>query len=264
MMNHPYKVSTFNVNSIRSRLDILTNWLKSTRPDVVLLQELKCVEENFPKDVIEELGYNFVCRGQKTYNGVAILSKTPIEEVNISFPGNPDESQARFIEAYSYLGSELYKFISVYVPNGQSVDSDKFNYKLSFLENLFFYLRDINASDEKIIIGGDFNVALTEIDVFDHKNLDGEICYHPLERQLMRKIINLGYSDVFRDLNHNISKFSWWDYRAGSWAQNKGMRIDYLLLNHSSVEKIKSAFIEDELRSLASPSDHAPVSLLIE
>lgn len=258
-----YKVASLNLNSIKARLNILLDWLKCEAPDVVLLQELKCTEESFPLQAIEEAGYNFACFGQKTYNGVAILSKTQIEDVKREFPGNPNSSQARFIEADSYLGNELYKFISVYVPNGQDISSDKFDYKLEFLRNLYYYLKDLAAMDQKIIIGGDFNVALTDLDVFN-PSLDGQVCYHPAEREIMRKIINLGFADIFRDLNPNVSQFSWWDYRAGAWAQNKGMRIDYLLLNHLAAECANSAYIEDKLRSLPSPSDHVPVTVLLQ
>lgn len=253
-----FKVATFNLNSIKSRLQILVNWLRESSIDIVLLQELKCTENNFPSEALEEAGYNFVVSCQKTYNGVAILSKSPIEEVKFGFFGNPDPSQARFIEADSYLGKELYKFISVYVPNGQNVESDKFGYKLEFLRNLYHYLKEIALSDQKVVIGGDFNVALTDLDVFDPR-MDGQVCYHPLERELMRKIINLGFSDIFRDLNYNKSSFTWWDYRAGSWQQNKGMRIDYLLLNHAAAQSTKSCYIDETLRALPSPSDHAPV-----
>jgi len=253
-----YKVATFNVNSIKSRLSILLEWLIESKIDVVLLQELKCSNENFPVSAIEEAGYNFAINGQKTYNGVAILSKTPIEEVKLQFFGDPNPNQARFIEADTYLGNELYKLISVYIPNGQDISSDKFDYKLEFLRNLYFYLKDLVDLEQKFIIGGDFNVALTDLDVFDQR-LDGQVCYHPAERELLRKIINLGYTDIFRDLNPDFSKFSWWDYRAGAWPQNKGMRIDYLLLNSFAAESVVGCNIEDKLRALPSPSDHAPV-----
>ena len=257
-----YKVATFNVNSIKSRLSILLEWLRETSPSVVLLQELKCTNENFPASAIEEAGYNFVVNGQKTYNGVAILSKTSIEEVKLKFHGDPDPSQARFIEADTYLGKELYKIISVYVPNGQDVSSDKFDYKLEFLRNLYFYLKDLIDLDQKLIIGGDLNVALTDLDVFD-PSMDGQICYHPAERELIRKIINLGYADIFRDINPDFSKFSWWDYRGGAWPQNKGMRIDYLLLNHLATQSATHCHIEDSLRALPSPSDHTPVVMTL-
>jgi exodeoxyribonuclease-3 len=257
-----YKIATFNVNSIKARLAILTDWLQDLSPDVVLLQELKCTELNFPHDSIADLGYNVVLHGQKTYNGVAILSKTPIEDWKVHFPDNPDSAQARFLEADSYLGTELYKFICLYVPNGQDINSEKFSYKLDFLQSLYSYLKDIATLDQKIIIGGDFNVALSDLDVYD-KRLEGQVCYHPLERQWMRKIINLGFNDIFRDFNPNITGFTWWDYRAGSWQQNKGMRIDYLLLNHWAAQSAISCVIDDKLRALQAPSDHAPVVLEI-
>ena len=258
-----FKVSSFNVNSIKSRLNILSDWIKETGPDIIMLQEAKCIDSAFPYESIEDLGYNIAYHGQKSYNGVAILSKSPIEEVKKQFPGNPDHHQARFIEVDSYLGDELYKIINVYVPNGQSPESEKFLYKLSFLEKLYQYLKELISLDQKIIIGGDFNVALTELDVFDHVGLEGSICYNPREREIMRKIINLGYTDIYRELNNGVSKFSWWDYRASSWQQNKGMRIDYLLLNHQACERIVSASIEDSLRALPTPSDHVPVSIIL-
>lgn len=253
------KISSFNVNSINSRLHIIAKWLAEENQDIVMLQELKCTEEKFPKEIIEELGYNFVLKGQKTFNGVAILSKTPIENLSLHFEQDPKPDQARFISADTYIKNKLVKIINVYVPNGGEVNSDKFEYKLRFLDGLYEYLSSLDLNEMPLFIGGDFNVALTPMDVYDHNSLDGTTCYHHHERIRIRKIISLGLFDLFRTFNPDTIAFSWWDYRGGAFHHNKGMRIDYLIANDLGASMCKNVVNKHTLRSAEKASDHVPV-----
>lgn len=266
------KISSFNVNSIKARLENLLFWLKETKPDVVLLQELKCVESDFPSQAISELGYNIAAFGQKTYNGVAILSKFPLQDVVKGLPDFSDE-QARYIEALICLPNAAIRVASIYVPNGgaelapnQKVnETDKFFYKMRFFDALKNHLKKLTRYNEIAIFGGDYNVALDNIDVYDHKNLEGTVCFHIDEKRKMREILNLGYLDSFRAAQPYLQCFSWWDYRGNSWNYNKGMRIDYLLASPKAADKLKSAFMDDKLMmERERPSDHCPVVVVLE
>lgn len=266
------KIASFNVNSVNARLLRLLEWLKSSNPDIVLLQELKCVEEKFPHEALFDAGYNAAIYGQKTYNGVAILSKFRIEEVVKHLPGQADE-QARYIEALITIRGKTLRIASVYVPNGggelapgQALeDSAKFCYKMHFFDALHDHLKNLRDSDEALIIGGDFNVAAEEIDLFDPKSFDGRLLFHPHERQKFRAILNLGFTDSFRSCNQRTQAFSWWDYRANSWQNNKGFRLDYLLASPQAADLIESADIEARgVRDQEKASDHCPVTVTLK
>ena len=253
-------IGTWNVNSVKSRLEHLVNYLRKNSPDVLLLQELKCQTEAFPFMEIEDLGYNLAIHGQKTYNGVAILSKYPIEDTVKTLPGDDTDQEARYIEAVT----RGVRVASVYVPNGQEPNSDKFQYKLRFFERLQEHLRTLLTYDEKMVIGGDYNVAPEPIDVFDPKSLDGTTCFHPEERKRFKNILNLGFTDAFRATNPHTQKFSWWDYRAGAWQYNKGMRIDHLLLSPEAADALQTSDIDSEPRTWDKPSDHTVVKCEIK
>jgi len=244
------RIISWNVNSVKSRLEHLTRLLAETKPDVALLQELKCLDEAFPLMEIEDLGYNVVTHGQKSYNGVAILSKHPIEDVFRGF-----DEQSRYIEAFT--GGV--RVASVYVPNGQDEGSDKFQYKLKFFDTLKERLRQINLNDEKIIIGGDYNIAPADIDVYNPAALQNAICFHPLEKQKFNALVNSGYVDSFRMRYPDKKFFSWWDYRAGAWQKNEGLRIDHVLLNAEAADVLTDAGVDTTTRNWDKPSDHAPV-----
>jgi exodeoxyribonuclease-3 len=252
-------IATWNVNSIKSRLHVLLPWLKEASPSIVLLQELKTTTDTFPYMEIEELGYNIAAHGQKTYNGVAILSKFPLEDIRTSLPGEDTDVEARYIEAVVSLPFSALRVASVYVPNGQSPDSDKFQYKLRFLARLRAHLESLLGFDEPLVVGGDYNVAPYPIDVYDPKRLDGTVCYHPLEREALRSILNLGFYDAFRTLHPQQQSYSWWDYRGNGFEAGHGLRIDHLLLSAYAVDKLQSCEIAQSLRALEKPSDHAPV-----
>lgn len=266
-------IATFNVNSVKARLTNLLAWLDEARPDIVLLQELKCVAEAFPAMEIEERGYNLAIHGQKTYNGVAILSKFPLEDVQRGLPEYPSPSrgedgrggaeetdpQARYIEAIASVPGGAIRVASVYVPNGQAVDSEKFPYKLRFLERLRAHWQTQLAFHEIAVLGGDFNVAPAPVDVYDPVALDGSVCYHPAEREHLRALMHLGLYDAFRVAHPEAQQFSWWDYRGDGYARGHGLRIDHLLLSPLAADKLSTCIIDEAPRKKEKPSDHAPV-----
>ncbi len=252
-------IATFNVNSISARLPNVLTWVDDAKPDVLLLQELKCVSDAFPALEFEERGYNLALHGQKTYNGVAILSKFPLEDITTTLPGDDSDEQARYIEALVSAHGKVIRVASVYVPNGQEVGSDKFDYKLRFYDRLISHHRDLLALNEIAVLGGDFNCAPHAIDVYDHAALDGSVCYHEAERAKLRSLLNLGYYDAFRSLHPHLKQFSWWDYRAGAYARGHGLRIDHLLTSPHATDLLHSCIIDETPRTQERPSDHAPV-----
>lgn len=252
-------IATWNVNSVKSRLAHLVQWLKERDPDIVLLQETKCINEAFPAMELEELGYNLALYGQKTYNGVAILSKYKLEDVVISLPGEETDDHARYIEAVVTLPDSAMRVASVYVPNGMAVGSEKYAYKLRFYERLHRHLQNLLAWDEKLVVGGDFNVAPEVIDVHDPAAWDGHILFSLPERAALRTLFHLGLYDAFRTLHPDRQEFSWWDYRVNAFPANKGLRIDHVLLNAHAVDRLESCGTDTVPRAWEKPSDHAPV-----
>lgn len=255
------KIVTWNVNSINARLETVLEWIDSHRPDVLLLQELKCTNSAFPAQPFEERGYNLAIHGQKTYNGVAILSKFPLEDVIYSLPGDETEDAARYVEAVT----GQCRVASVYVPNGRALDSDRYPYKLAFMERFEARMREILKYDEIAVIGGDYNIAPFAEDVFD-PSLSGTptLLCSPLEQEALRRVLNLGMFDAIRLLNTtqqgaNQGLFTWWDYRQGSFPKNEGFRIDHLLLSPRALDVLKTGGIDVEVRAQKQASDHAPV-----
>lgn len=288
------KIATFNVNSIKARLNNVKDWLKESNVDVALLQELKCEEDKFPFEEMLDLGYNAAVLGQKTYNGVAILSKFPIEDVVKGLPGfeadlgvknkasNADlfgeeaakQQQARYIEGViSVPNGKALRVASIYVPNGggelengQNLEeSRKFRYKMDFFDGLRAHFANLLEFEEVTILGGDFNVANHEIDVFDAKNLAGTVCFHDDERRKFWNLLNLGLVDCWRAANLDEQAFSWWDYRGGAWQYNKGMRIDYLLASPLAADLVAGCEMADKgVRDREKASDHCPVVVELE
>ncbi len=252
-------IATFNVNSIKARLPNVLAWLDAAKPDIALLQELKCVNEAFPAMEIEERGYNLALHGQKTYNGVAILSKFPLDDIIRDLPEADGDDHARYIEAVASVPGGAIRVASVYVPNGQAIDSDKFPYKLKFLERLRTHWQKQLAFHEIAVLGGDFNVAPAPLDVYDAVALDGSVCYHPAERERLRALTNLGLYDAFRALHPHDRQFSWWDYRGNAYEAGHGLRIDHLLISPLAADRLVACHIDETPRALDKPSDHAPV-----
>ena len=248
-------IATWNVNSIKARLEHAVKWLSAAKPDVVLLQELKCQTEAFPYMEIEDLGYNIALKGQKTYNGVAILSKSPIEDVIDVLPGDEADEQARYVEAVTFG----VRVASIYVPNGQEVGSEKFAYKMKFYERLYNHIQTLLSYEEAFVLGGDYNVAPHPIDCYK-KTADDKILCSPQERACFYKLQNLGLTNALRDLNPSTEHlYSWWDYRKGSWAQNHGYLIDHLLLSPQGADILEDAGVDIDPRGWERASDHTPV-----
>lgn len=253
-------ITTFNVNSIGARIANVLTWLDSAKPDVVLLQELKCVDDAFPRMEIEQRGYELATHGQKTYNGVAILSKFPLSDVSRGLPGDDSDEQARYIEGIVTTPNGAVRLASAYVPNGQDPASDKFAYKLKFYDRLYAHWRARMGLNEMAVLGGDFNCAPAPLDVYDQARLDGTVCYHPEERKRLRALFHLGLYDAFRLKHPGVQQFSWWDYRGDGYGRGHGLRIDHLLCSARAADVLKDCVIDEVPRQQEKPSDHAPVT----
>lgn len=247
------RITTWNVNSIRSRITHVTEWLKSNPCDIVLLQELKCTEETFPNESFEQLNYNVVLCGQPTYNGVAILSKFPIQIVSKGIPGFKDPA-ARYLECFTG-GTTV---ACVYVPNGGEVNSDKYLYKLDFIKHLEYYLKQRIIQENNFLLGGDFNIALNDDDVFDADVMQDQTCFTKTERATLQRILDMGFFDALR-LSTKEQTFTWWGYRGGALFKNRGMRLDYIFLSSSMIKQFDVTFVDKNPRFLEKPSDHIPV-----
>lgn len=258
-MSKNVSVVTWNVNSIKSRLGLLRDFVAKENPDILLLQETKCTDEQFPFLEIEDMGYNIAIHGQKSYNGVAIMSKYPVDDIIKGLPDNEQDEQARYIEGLVSIDDAVLRVASVYVPNGQSPDSDKFTYKMEFFNALKQRATTLLDFEEPCVIGGDYNVAPQNIDVYDPISLKNSICFHPKEQAALHEIMHLGYDDAFRLLYPDAAHYSWWDYRGGSYQHNKGLRIDHLLLSPQATDSLKDVTICAYSRGWERPSDHAPV-----
>jgi exodeoxyribonuclease-3 len=248
------KIATWNVNSLKVRLPQALDWLDANRPDALCLQETKLEDPNFPLSEINAAGYQVVFSGQKTYNGVAILSKQPATEVIAGIPGFPDE-QKRVLAAMV----DGVRIICVYIPNGQSVDSDKYQYKLRWLEALTHWLEEELRRYPALALLGDFNIAPEDRDVYDPKAWAGQVLCSDAERTAMQRLIALGLKDGFRLFEQAEKSYSWWDYRMNAFRRNMGLRIDHILLSEPLARACTSCSIDKTTRSLERPSDHAPV-----
>lgn len=248
------KIASWNVNSIRVRLDHVLEWLDRHEPDVLGLQEIKVTDENFPADAFEKAGYRSVVFGQKTYNGVALLSRTEPADEQRGFDGFEDP-QSRVVAA-SYDGVRV---VNLYVPNGQSVDSDKYQYKLGWLDALHAFLADELARHPRLAVFGDFNIAPEDRDVHDPVEWKGKVLCSDAERDKLRALVDLGLADSFRLFNQEEGAFSWWDYRAAAFRRNRGLRIDLMLVSSALAAECTAGGIDLEPRRLERPSDHAPI-----
>lgn len=268
-MNTTITLASWNVNSVRARLPIVTQWLQEHQPDILCLQETKCEDHHFPTVFGEDMGYNVVHFGQKTFNGVAILSKYPMEDVvrglpNFEYPQL--EPQSRYIEAAMHVGAHYIRVASVYVPNGQSLTSEKYLYKLAFLRALYARMRTLSQPpyglDEMSFFCGDYNIAPRDADVYDPVHWGEDILCSQREREAFFALTHLGYRDILESLPPPA--FTWWDYRAGSFPQNKGLRIDHILASPKGADHCEGdPWIEDRVRALEKTSDHAPVCVRI-
>ncbi|MFT4629182.1 MAG: exodeoxyribonuclease-3 [Arenicella sp.] len=248
------KIASWNVNSIRVRLEHTIEWMQKNQPDLFCLQELKVPDDDFPVAAFSAIGYHSYFTGQKSYNGVAILSKQPLENVETNLPDFEDP-QRRFIKA-DYQGITL---VNVYVPNGQALDSDKFVYKRAWFAKLQLAMRNYLAQNSKVVLVGDFNITPSDLDVHDPAKWRGKIHCSPIERLMLQNLMSEGLFDTYRSFHQQPDQFSWWDYRTDGYSRNEGLRIDLILSSSDILDVAKDCVIDESPRKLERPSDHTPV-----
>ncbi len=249
------KIASFNINGIKARLPRLLEWLQESAVDVVLLQEIKSVDLNFPSEPIEDLGYNVATHGQKSFNGVAILSKYPIEDVQCGLPGDPEDEQARWIEA----DVNGVRVCGLYLPNGNPVPGPKFDYKLAWMARMHARAQALLATEEKVVMAGDYNIIPQPEDAHSPDDWWGDALYRPESLAAWREILNLGYTDAFRALNRAPLNYTFWDFQAGAWNRNNGIRIDHFLLSPQAADALSACEIDRHMRGRERPSDHVPI-----
>jgi exodeoxyribonuclease-3 len=249
------KIATWNVNSIAIRLEAVLNWLAATKTDVLCLQETKCVDEKFPRSEFADAGYDSIFMGEKSYNGVAILSRLPIADPQYNFADDGPEAPKRLIAA-TIAGVRI---VNTYIPNGTELWTDKFTFKLDWLQRLRRMFDDDCPRDSDALLCGDFNVAPEEVDVWSVKNWEGKLHFSKPERAAIHHVKQWGFSDAFRAINGDLQEFSWWNYREGAFPKNQGLRIDHIWTSESLTAKCTNCWIDREPRTWERPSDHTPV-----
>ena len=260
------KITSWNLNSINARIEHLSKFIKKNKSDIYLLQELKCNDDSFPYEIIEKLGYNCYVNGQKAWNGVAILSKQKLEIKNKKIPNFSNDPQSRIIETEIQLKKikSKIKLFCIYLPNGNPIETEKFDYKLKWMKEFNKYIKKLYEEKKPIIIGGDFNVIPTDDDVYSPENFKDDACAHPKTRDLYRQLINLGFTDTVKDFLGEKNNWTFWGYRGGSWQKGNGLRIDHFLSSPELTDLINTVQIDREPRGWEKPSDHAPVILEIK
>ncbi len=253
------KIATWNINGVKARLDSALTYLRQESPDVICLQEIKSVDENFPASAFEELGYNVAVHGQKGFNGVAILSKLPFDEVTRRLPGEAADEQARFIEATVSVKSGALKVASIYLPNGNPIGTEKFSYKLAWLKRLEAHARALLAEELPLVLAGDYNVIPEPEDAKRPAAWTGDALFQPESRAAYRRLLYEGLTDAVRLCHPGEGVYTFWDYQAGAFQKDDGIRIDHLLLSPQAVDRLNAAGIDRFTRGWEKPSDHVPV-----
>jgi len=256
------KIASWNVNSVRARIINILDYIKAEKPDVLLLQEIKTENINFPTDEFKKLGYDSYIFGQKSYNGVAFLSKVKIDNFKLDFIKD-DLKQARIICGDIIINKKKIKLINIYVPNGNPVNTEKYKYKIDWLNKFLRSVKKKLENEKNIIIAGDFNIIPEEIDVYDHTRYLNDALFKIEIRKFFRELLNYGFKDVFRLINKSKEEYTFWDYMAGSWQKNYGMRIDHFLASDNLLENIKKIEINKKPRAETKPSDHTPIEIEI-
>lgn len=255
------QIATWNVNGIKARIDNVLAWLKEASPDIACLQEIKSVDEGFPALEIEALGYNVATHGQKGFNGVAVLSKLPFDEVNARLPGDDDDEQARFLEAVVSTPQGALRVVSLYLPNGNPVDSEKYPYKLGWMARLEAWAKDRLALEEPFVLAGDYNVIPDTRDAKRPEVWVGDALFLPKTRQAFRRLVNLGLTEALRATTDEDGLYTFWDYQAGAWNKNDGIRIDHMLLSPEAADRLSGVTIDKHVRGWEKPSDHVPLKV---
>ena len=249
------KIVTWNVNSIKARLPNVLDWVRTERPEVLCLQEIKCVSEDFPQDAFADLGYRAAVHGQKTYNGVALLSTLPLSDVISGLPGDPDDQQARYLEA---TVDGRVRVGCLYLPNGNPVNSDKYPYKLRWMERLTHHARHLLTTEQPIVLAGDYNIIPHPRDVYDPNSWSDDALFRRESRLQFQRLVALGFTDAFRAVSDDVA-YSFWDYQGGAWQNGKGIRIDHMMLSPAAADLLMDAAIDPGPRGREKASDHTPV-----
>ena len=259
------KIATFNINGVKARINALTDWLDDTNPDVAILQEIKSVDEGFPRDLLEDKGYNVETHGQKGFNGVAILSKFPLEDVTRGLPDaagagreGADDDEARYIEA-TVVGDVAIRICGLYLPNGNPAPGPKYDYKLRWMDRLYARAQELLSSEIPALMAGDYNIIPQAEDAARPDAWRDDALFLPESRAAFRRIVNLGFTEAFRAVESGAGHYSFWDYQAGAWEKNNGIRIDHFLLTPQCADLLKNCWIESAVRGREKPSDHVPV-----
>lgn len=253
------KIATFNINGIKARLGALLEWLDEARPDVALLQEIKSVDTAFPRQDIEDRGYDIALHGQKSFNGVAILSRFPLEDIQRGLPGDDGDDHARWIEATVVGTTRALRLCGLYLPNGNPAPGPKFDYKLAWMERLRIRAQELLAAEQPTLLGGDFNVIPQDEDAARPDAWRQDALARPESRAAFRRIVNLGYTDAFRARHPEPGQYTFWDYQAGARRRNDGIRIDHVLLTPQAADLLRDSGIDAHLRDREKPSDHVPL-----
>lgn len=252
------KLATFNINGIKARIDALPAWLASATPDAVCLQEIKSVDEGFPRALFEDMGYRVETLGQKGFNGVAILSKLPLEDVTRGLPGDADDDQARWIEA-TVVGTRAVRLCGLYLPNGNPAPGPKYDYKLAWMARMQARAAALLALEEPFVMAGDYNVIPQAEDAAKPQAWTEDALFLPQTRAAYRRILNLGFTEAFHTRHPEPGHYSFWDYQAGAWERNNGIRIDHMLLSPQAADLLRDVRIDKDVRAGDKPSDHVPV-----
>lgn len=253
------KIASFNINGVKARLPALLDWLRSSQPDIALLQEIKSVNAGFPHGPIEDLGYHVEAHGQKSFNGVAILSKYPLEDVIRGLSGDTDDEQARWIEATVLGDKQAVRVCGLYLPNGNPAPGPKYDYKLSWMARQYERAQELLALEELFLMAGDYNVIPQPEDCWDTKSWEGDALYLPETRAAFHRLMHAGLTDAFRARTAAPMHYTFWDYQAGAWNKNHGIRIDHFLLSPACADLLVDCQIERDVRGGARPSDHVPI-----
>lgn len=253
------KIASFNINGIKARLPALLQWLEETKPDIALLQEIKSMDKVFPREEIENLGYQLETHGQKSFNGVAILSKYPLQDISRGLPGDAEDEQARYIEATVIGKKEALRICCLYLPNGNPTPGIKYDYKITWMKRLYDRAKELLSLEEPFLMAGDYNIIPQAEDCWDVKPWEEDALFLPESRAEFRKLLNLGLSDAFRLQNSMAENYTFWDYQAGAWNKNNGIRIDHFLISPNCADYLTECQIDREIRDGERPSDHVPI-----
>ncbi len=257
------KIASFNINGIKARLPALTRWLDEARPDVALLQEIKTVDAGFPHAPFEERGYNVATHGQKGFNGVAILSKLPLEDISRGLPGDARDEQARYIEA-TVVNRRAVRLCGLYLPNGNPAPGPKFDYKLAWMQRLRMRAKELLSQEEPFLMAGDYNTIPQPEDAAHPDQWEKDALFLPATREAFRRLVNLGLTDAFRAVHPVGEGYTFWDYQRGAWPRNDGIRIDHFLLSPQVADMLKDCQIDKHVRGEEKPSDHVPIWIDID